>query len=115
MLKPGKRRALSSRPAQEIAPWATMVTPQLVLNKDGSLLTSFTFEGVDADTPNASDITAARNNLDNACKNFDHRVTAWWRLSHRRVQGAIDGEFASSLDARLDAINRENVGSEVGS
>ncbi|MCP3724630.1 type IV secretion system protein VirB4 [Paraburkholderia sp. CNPSo 3272] len=111
MLKPGKRRALARRPIQEIAPWITMVTPDLVLDKDGSLLTSFTFEGVDADTPNTSDITAARNNLDNASKNFDHRVTAWWRLSHRRVKGAIDGEFASPLDTRLDAINRQNIGS----
>lgn len=111
MLKSGKRPALARRPVHEIAPWATMVTPQLVLDKDGSLLTSFTFEGIDADTPNASDFQAARNNLDNACKNFDHRVTAWWRLSHRRVRGAIEGEFDSPLDARLDEINRKKVGS----
>jgi type IV secretion system protein VirB4 len=111
MLKPAKLRALARRPVQEIAPWATMVTPGLVLDKDGSLLTSFTFEGVDADTPNTSEISAARNNLDNACKNFDHRVTAWWRLSHRRIKGTIEGEFASPLDTRLDEINRANVGS----
>ena len=47
---------LSRRPIQEIAPWATMVTPELVLDKDGSLLTVFTFEGVDADSPNAARI-----------------------------------------------------------
>ena len=111
MLKSGKRHLLARRPVHEIVPWATMVTPQLVLDKDGSLLTSFTFEGIDADTPNASDFQAARNHLDNACKNFDHRVTAWWRLSHRRVRGAIEGEFDSPLDARLDEINRKKVGS----
>ncbi|TDN59031.1 VirB4 family type IV secretion system protein [Paraburkholderia sp. BL10I2N1] len=109
MLK--KKLTLKRRPVQEIAPWATMVTPELVLDKDGSLLSVYTFEGVDADSPNAADISAARDNLDHACKNFDHRVTAWWRLSHRRVRGQIDGEFASSVDARVDAINRSTVSS----
>ncbi|CAG9254966.1 Type IV secretion system protein VirB4 [Paraburkholderia unamae] len=110
MLKP-RLNKLARRPVHEIAPWATMVTPQLVLDKDGSLLTSFTFEGIDADTPNSGDISAARSNLDNACKNFDHRVSAWWRLSHRRIKADIGGEFASPLDERVDAINRAQVSS----
>ncbi|MGF6997433.1 VirB4 family type IV secretion system protein [Paraburkholderia sp. GAS32] len=105
------KRKLIRRPVQEIAPWATMVTPELVLDKDGSLLTSFTFAGVDADSPNADDISAVRTNLDNACKNFDHRVTAWWRLSHRRVRGAIDGAFTANIDAYVDEINRRHVSS----
>ena len=99
------------RPVQEIAPWATMVTPELVLDKDGSLLTSYTFEGVDADSPNAGDISSVRTNLDNACKNFDHRITSWWRLSHRRVRGSIDGTFESDIDSYVDRINRDHVGS----
>ncbi|AUT75492.1 type IV secretion system protein VirB4 [Paraburkholderia hospita] len=99
------------RPVQEIAPWATMVTPELILDKDGSLLTCYTFEGVDADSPNADDISSVRDNLDNACKNFDHRITAWWRLSHRRVQGAIDGAFAADIDEYVDRINRSHVSS----
>lgn len=101
----------TKRAVQEIAPWATLVTPELVLNKDGSLLTVFEFEGVDADLPNPGDITSARDNLDHACRNFDHRVTAWWRMSHRRVKGAIDGEFSSASSARIDAINQANIGS----
>ncbi|MBE0629969.1 MAG: type IV secretion system protein VirB4, partial [Burkholderia vietnamiensis] len=88
-----------------------MVTPELVLDKDGSLLTVYSFDGVDADSPNASDISAARDNLDHACKNFDHRVTAWWRLAHRRVKGEIEGEFANAIDERVDAINRAHVSS----
>lgn len=104
-------KRLAVRSIQEVAPWATMVTPELILDKDGSLLAVFDFEGVDADTPNVGDISAARDNLDHACKNFDHRVTAWWRLSHRRVQGKIDGEFNSDIDAHIDEINRRHVGS----
>ncbi|KND57715.1 Conjugative transfer protein TrbE [Candidatus Burkholderia verschuerenii] len=101
----------TKRAVQEIATWATLVTPELVLNKDGSLLTVFEFDGVDADSPNPGDITAARDNLDHACRNFDHRVTAWWRMSHRRVKGTIDGEFTSAAAARIDAINQANIGS----
>ncbi|CAG4926259.1 VirB4 family type IV secretion system protein [Paraburkholderia gardini] len=102
---------LARRSIQEIAPWATMVTPELILDKDGSLLTVYTFEGVDADSPNATDVSAARDNLDHACKNFDHRITAWWKLSHRRIKGEIDGTFASTVDARVDAINQAHVAS----
>ncbi|CAE6837441.1 Type IV secretion system protein virB4 [Paraburkholderia aspalathi] len=105
------KKKLLARSIQEIAPWATMVTPELVLNKDGSLLTTFTFGGIDADSPNTADISAARDNLDRACKNFDHRVTAWWRLAHRRVKGEIEGEFATDIDERIDSINRKHVGS----
>jgi type IV secretion system protein TrbE len=101
----------TKRSVQEIAPWMTMITPEIVLDKDGSLLTVFEFEGIDADTPNPGDITAARENLDHACRNFDHRITAWWRVSHRRVKGEMSGEFASKADARIDAINRANIGS----
>src|SRR6059058_4400625 len=102
------KKRLAVRSIQEVAPWATMVTPELILDKDGSLLAVFDFEGVDADTPNVGDISAARDNLDHACKNFDHRVTAWWRLAHRRVQGKIDGEFNSDIDAHIDEINRRH-------
>ncbi len=101
----------TKRSVQEIAPWMTMITPEIVLDKDGSLLTVFDFEGIDADTPNPGDITAARENLDHACRHFDHRITAWWRMSHRRVKGEMSGEFASKADARIDAINRANIGS----
>ncbi|MGF6851720.1 VirB4 family type IV secretion system protein [Paraburkholderia sp. CI3] len=105
------KKRLKRRSIQEIAPWATMVTPELILDKDGSLLTVYTFDGVDADSPNASDISAARDNLDHACKNFDHRITAWWKLSHRRIKGDIGGTFESSMDARVDEINRAHVAS----
>jgi type IV secretion system protein VirB4 len=85
--------------------------PEVILDKDGSLLTLYTFEGVDADSPNSDEISAARDNLDHACKNFDHRITAWWRMSHRRVRGEIGGQFASEMDERVDAINQRSVGS----
>jgi type IV secretion/conjugal transfer VirB4 family ATPase len=105
------KHMFTKRSVQEIAPWMTLVTPELVLNKDGSLLTVFEFEGVDADCPNPEETTAARDNLDHACRNFDHRVTAWWRMSHRRTRAGVEGDFASTADARLDAINQAAIGS----
>ncbi|GJG97764.1 VirB4 family type IV secretion system protein [Cupriavidus pauculus] len=94
------------RPIQEIAPWLTSVTPELILNKDGSLLASYRFAGIDADSPHAGDIAAARAQLDLASRSFDHRMTAWWRLSHRRATGYVDGSFSCKTDARLDALHR---------
>lgn len=105
------RNRITTRSIQEVVPWAALYTPGLAYDKDGSVLAQYLFEGVDADSPNQSDISAVRDNLDQACKNFDHRVTAWWRLSHRRVKTSLEGEFASSADARIDEINQRNLSS----
>jgi type IV secretion system protein VirB4 len=102
---------ITTRSLQEVAPWATMVTDKLVFDKDGSLVTQFLFEGVDADSPNKGDISAVRDNLDAACKNFDHRITAWWQLSHRRITAGLDGKFASDTDERIDEINQKQLSS----
>lgn len=99
---------LKRRPLQEIVPWLTPVTPGLVLDKDGSLLANFDFSGVDADSANTNDITSARDQLDQACRSLDGRITAWWRVRHRRTIGYIGGDFDSPSDARLDALNRAN-------
>ncbi|WP_455289564.1 VirB4 family type IV secretion system protein [Cupriavidus necator] len=100
---------LKRRPLAEIVPWLTSLTPELILNKDGSLLATYEFRGVDADSADASDITSARDQLDQACRSFDNRITAWWRLSHRRTTGFIDGEFSNAADARLNALNRTHM------
>ncbi|MCK4118409.1 VirB4 family type IV secretion system protein [Ralstonia nicotianae] len=102
---------LKQRPVQEVAPWLTLFTPELVLGKDGSLLATFALKGVDADTPNKHEITAARDQLDQACRSLDGRVTAWWRIKHRRATDYIDGTFASEEDAKLDAMNRAALSS----
>ncbi|TPQ30482.1 VirB4 family type IV secretion system protein [Cupriavidus pinatubonensis] len=102
---------LKHRPMQEIAPWMTLVTPDMVLNKDGSLLATYEFHGIDADSPNTNDVSAARDQLDQACRSFDSRITAWWRLRHRRTREYIGGTFPAASDARLDALNRENMAS----
>lgn len=100
---------INRRPLYEVAPWLTSITPELILNKDGSLLANFEFQGVDADSPNSGDIESARNQLDQACKSFDNRITAWWKLSHRRTHGYVGGEFAQDADARLDALNKAHI------
>ncbi|MFJ1254394.1 VirB4 family type IV secretion system protein [Cupriavidus sp. CuC1] len=102
---------LKRRPMQEIAPWMTLVTPDLVLNKDGSLLATYDFNGIDADSPNTHDVSAARDQLDQACRSFDSRVTAWWRLRHRRTRDYIGGTFPAASDARIDALNRKHMAS----
>ncbi|WP_164125721.1 hypothetical protein, partial [Stenotrophomonas maltophilia] len=76
------------------------ITPSLVLGKDGSLLATYGLGGVDADHPNKSEITSARDQLDQACRSLDGRITAWWRIKHRRAHDYIAGEFASAHDAK---------------
>lgn len=100
---------IKRRPLHEVVPWLTSITPELILNKDGSLLANFEFQGVDADSPNRGDIESTRNQLDQACKSFDNRITAWWKLTHRRTHGYVGGEFDQEADARLDALNKAHV------
>ncbi|MFP3354491.1 hypothetical protein R0K04_24365, partial [Pseudoalteromonas sp. SIMBA_153] len=40
---------------------------------------------------------------------FDNRITAWWKLSHRRTHGYVGGEFEQEADARLDALNKAHI------
>ena len=49
-------------------PWAALVAPGVVLNKDGSFTSAFRFRGPDLESSTGDELMAARVRLDNALR-----------------------------------------------
>lgn len=68
----------------QFLPWMTHVTPELVLCKDGSLLSAFHYTAVDIDEDNPLVMEAAVRELMVALQNLDERFYVWWVIDKRR-------------------------------
>lgn len=64
------------RPAQlaDHLPWAALVAPGVVLNKDGSFLAGFRFRGPDLESSTEAELMGVRARLNNALKRLG---TGW--------------------------------------
>ncbi|MGX9712652.1 VirB4 family type IV secretion system protein [Janthinobacterium lividum] len=104
MLKIKFRETDLGHPLQALCPWIDFITPELVLNKDGSLLAAFDYRGIDPDNVSDSKVdgTATRIEASNAL--LDSRITAWWIVDKRKDTSYISGEFTSQAAKDLDTI-----------
>lgn len=93
-----------AHPLQALCPWIDFITPEIVLNKDGSLLAAFHYRGVDPDNLNNAKVDATTSRLEDACKQLDKRITAWWIVDKRRDHSYPAGEFENETAAKLDRI-----------
>ncbi len=84
-------------------PWAALVSPGVVLNKDGSFTTAFSFRGPDLESSTEEELMAVRARLNNALK----RLGTGWCLhveARRRAatpypESGFDVEAAWLVDA----------------
>src|SRR5471032_595772 len=68
-------------------PWAMLVAPGVVFNKNGSLQTTFCFRGPDLDSATDSELVITTAQINNTLK----RLTGGWAIyadSHRRRDSA---------------------------
>ncbi|MEH6664489.1 MAG: conjugal transfer protein TrbE [Brevundimonas sp.] len=83
-------------------PWAALVAPGVVLNKDGSLLTAFRFRGPDLDSSTEDELMAVRARLNNALRRLGTgwclHVEARRRAASPYPQGAFDIAAAWLVD-----------------
>lgn len=98
------REVEESKPLQALCPWIDFITPELVLNKDGSLLAAFRYSGVDPDNLNGAKVESVTSRFESACKQLDKRVTAWWILDKRRDYTYSQGEFVNETAAEIDQL-----------
>ncbi|MNJ28847.1 Type IV secretion system protein virB4 [compost metagenome] len=84
-------------------PWAALVSPGVVLNKDGSFTTAFSFRGPDLESSTEDELMAVRARLNNALKRLG---TGWClhmearrRLAAAYPQSDFDMETAWLVDA----------------
>ena len=87
-------------------PWAALVAPGVVLNKDGSLQRSARFRGPDLDSAVAAELVAVAGRINNAFR----RLGTGWAIfvEAQRVAAADypDSRFPDPASALLDAERR---------
>ena len=87
-------------------PWALLLAPGIVFNKNGSFQTTFKFRGPDLDSATASELVATTAQINNAFK----RLTGGWALyadSHRRREASYpDTTWPDALTHLLDEERR---------
>lgn len=88
-------------------PWAALVAPGVVLNKDGSFLTGFRFRGPDLESSTEEELMGVRARLNNALK----RLGTGWCLhveARRRPATAYPADgFDLDIAWLIDAERRE--------
>lgn len=88
-------------------PWAALVAPGVVLNKDGSFTTGFRFRGPDLESATSDELMAVRARLNNALRRLG---TGWClHMEARRRAAAPYPESVFDIDVAwlLDAERRD--------
>src|SRR5271168_5100139 len=88
-------------------PWATLIAPGVMLNKDGSLQKTVGFRGPDLDSSTAYELVAARARMNNVLR----RLGSHWCLhmeAARRLAPAYPAcDFPIAAAAMIDRERRE--------
>lgn len=107
MLKISSRQEEDAHPLQELCPWIDFITPDIVINKDGSLLAAFSFDGVDPEDSFEESIDAATLQIQSAYAQLDERVMAWWIVDKRIDNSYLDGDFKNETAQYIDSIYKQ--------
>lgn len=102
MLKIKFRQEESSHPLQAICPWIDFLSPEVVLNKDGSLLAGFEYTGLDPDNLYDDMINASTEQMERAYKPLDERITAWWIVDKRKDSSYTEMSSTNPASCALD-------------
>ncbi|MGA7540363.1 MAG: conjugal transfer protein TrbE [Steroidobacteraceae bacterium] len=98
----------------DFLPWAALVAPGIVFNKDGSFLRCARFRGPDLDSSTESELTLATSRINNALK----RLRSGWALfveaNRREAQGYPESSFPDALSWLIDE-ERRGAFEEAGS
>jgi type IV secretion/conjugal transfer VirB4 family ATPase len=92
-------------------PWAGLVAPGIVLNKDGSFQRTLTFRGPDLDSSTPSELIGASRRLDNALKRFG---SGWClHMEARRAPTSLypESPWPDALSWLIDAERAQDFAS----
>ena len=92
----------------DLLPWAALIAPGIVLNKDGSFQQTIAFRGPDLDSSTESQLVAATARLNNILK----RLGSGWVVyveARRQPYSAYPDQshFADAVSWLIDAERRE--------
>src|SRR5262249_45181366 len=92
MLNIAEYRRKSDRLADHL-PWASLVAPGVILNKDGSFQRTFRFRGPDLESATESELVAACARINNVLRRFGAGWALFFEADRFEAAGYPDSEF----------------------
>lgn len=78
------------------------IAPHMVINKDGSLLACYTYEGIDSEGQERYEIDRATNLMERALRVFDEKITIWFTVDRRRTNEYPESKFEDKFSSFVD-------------
>ncbi|WP_341744804.1 hypothetical protein [Azonexus hydrophilus] len=97
----------SARSFGELVPFMAQIAPDLMVNKDGSILACYTMEGVDQEGLPQSEIDHYANLVEHAFRGFGERFTVWFTVDRRRITEYPNSKFENEVSKYIDDLWRE--------
>jgi type IV secretion system protein VirB4 len=94
-------------------PWAALVAPGVVLNKDGSLQRTARFRGPDLDSATPAELVGATARLNNALRRLGSSWAIFVEAARLAAQQYPEGLFPDSASALVDLERREQFEGEA--
>ena len=94
-------------------PWACMVAPGIVLNKDGSFQTTFTYRGPDLESATEEELVSVMARVNNVLRRFGSGWALFFEAQRHEVHDYPDSQFADALSWLVDqerALQVEEAG-----
>jgi type IV secretion system protein TrbE len=87
-------------------PWAALVSPGIVLNKDGSFQRSFRYRGPDLESTTDAELVAISARVNNVLKRFGSGWAIFFHANRVAAPGYPSGSFLDPVSALLDEERR---------
>ncbi len=105
MISLAEYRSRSERLADHL-PWAALVAPGIVLNKDGSFLRVLAFRGPDLESATEAELVSACARANNVLKRFSSGWALFFDAERRPAQAYPDSEFPDPASWLVDEERR---------
>lgn len=105
MLNLAEYRSRSDRLADHL-PWAALIAPGVVLNKDGSFQRSFRFRGPDLESATEAELVAICARLNNVLRRLGSGWAMFFEAERFEAAGYPDSEFPDAASWLVDAERR---------
>ena len=105
MLNLREYRSCADRLADHL-PWAALVAPGVVLNKDGSLMRVLAFRGPDLESATEAELVAACARANNVLKRFGSGWALHFEAERHEALGYPDGSFPDAASWLVDEERR---------
>ncbi len=91
----------------DFLPWAALVAPGVVLNKEGSFQMTYSYRGPDLESSTDSELIIISEQINNALKRLGSSWSIFFEAQRKRSRGYPDSEFPCLVSSSIDHERRE--------